>query len=75
MLLIHGGGWKKLENLKISNKDFCDAAQDTFGSCSVHNYYGMVEQTGSIFLSVSMGKCMHLHFLKPLFEILIPLSL
>ena len=56
MLLIHGGGWKKLENLKISNKDFCDAAQDTFGSCSVHNYYGMVEQTGSIFFECEHGK-------------------
>ncbi len=49
-VLIHGGGWKKLENLKISNNKFKNELNKKFKLKKIFNYYGMVEQTGSIFL-------------------------
>jgi Acyl-protein synthetase, LuxE len=49
-ILIHGGGWKKLEESKVSNSEFKRRLRDTLGIRSIHNYYGMVEQTGSIFM-------------------------
>ena len=48
-ILIHGGGWKKLDNLKISNHEFRKTLKKYCNIIKVHNYYGMVEQTGSIF--------------------------
>ncbi|MEJ9151450.1 acyl-protein synthetase [Bacillus smithii] len=57
-ILIHGGGWKKLQEEAVSNKKFKDALKSQFGIQSIHNYYGMVEQVGSIFVECSHG---HLH--------------
>ena len=48
-ILIHGGGWKKLENLKISNYKFKKILKENYDLDKVYNYYGLVEQTGSIF--------------------------
>lgn len=55
LILIHGGGWKKLAALNISDADFQSKARDILGVSSVHNYYGMVEQTGSIFFQCEHG--------------------
>jgi phenylacetate-coenzyme A ligase PaaK-like adenylate-forming protein len=52
-LLIHGGGWKKLQNENISRKEFRDKIFDVVSIKNVHDYYGMVEQTGSIFVECS----------------------
>lgn len=49
-IVIHGGGWKKLERDKISNAKFKKKLKETFNVNKIYNYYGMVEQTGSIFL-------------------------
>ena len=49
-ILLHGGGWKKLENLKINNKKFKKELEKKLKLKKIFNYYGMVEQTGSIFL-------------------------
>lgn len=57
-VLLHGGGWKKLEALNISNDAFKATLEMVCGIRTVHNYYGMVEQTGSIFTECSAG---HLH--------------
>ncbi|PLS17887.1 acyl-protein synthetase [Bacillus sp. M6-12] len=57
-ILIHGGGWKKLKEEAVSNDKFKDSLLKQFGIRSVHNYYGMVEQVGSIFVECSHG---HLH--------------
>lgn len=57
-LLVHGGGWKKMEERKIDNDHFKAALRETFGIERVHNYYGMVEQVGSIFFECEKG---HLH--------------
>jgi hypothetical protein len=54
-LLIHGGGWKRLQDRKVSNDTFKAALRDTFGLERVHNYYGMVEQVGSIFFECEAG--------------------
>lgn len=56
--LLHGGGWKKLESEKISNPQFKDAIATWTGCTDVRNYYGMVEQTGTIFMECREG---HLH--------------
>jgi len=57
-VLIHGGGWKKLINKSISNVDFKNTLDQLCGINSVHDYYGMVEQTGSIYMECENG---HLH--------------
>ena len=47
--LVHGGGWKKLIGLGINNETFKSTLHDTLGVERVINYYGLVEQTGSLF--------------------------
>jgi phenylacetate-coenzyme A ligase PaaK-like adenylate-forming protein len=54
-VLIHGGGWKKLESLAVDNATFKNVLKETCGVSSVCNYYGMVEQTGSIFMECAHG--------------------
>lgn len=54
-ILIHGGGWKKLNENSISNKQFKKKLSLKFNIKNIINYYGMVEQTGSIFFEC--GKC------------------
>ncbi|MDD3334825.1 MAG: acyl-protein synthetase [Eubacteriales bacterium] len=57
-ILIHGGGWKKLADQKISTERFKAELRETCGVTRVHNYYGMVEQTGTIYMECEHG---HLH--------------
>ena len=57
-ILLHGGGWKKLANEAISSSDFRKLLHEACGITRVHNYYGMVEQTGSIYMECEQG---HLH--------------
>ena len=54
-LLVHGGGWKKLEEESVDNEDFKKSLEKVCGIQKVHNYYGMVEQTGSIFIECESG--------------------
>lgn len=49
-ILIHSGGWKKMIERSVENKVFRQALKDEFNLAQVHNFYGMVEQLGSIFL-------------------------
>ncbi len=58
-ILLHGGGWKKMEQIKIDNKKFKEKLNNKFNIKKVHNYYGLVEQTGSIF--VESEKCGYFH--------------
>jgi hypothetical protein len=48
-VLIHGGGWKKLESKKISNRIFKKKLLTNYNIRKVINYYGLIEQVGSIF--------------------------
>ena len=57
-VLIHGGGWKKLEDHKVTNDIFKNSLQSQFGIERIYNYYGMIEQTGSIFMECEEG---HFH--------------
>jgi hypothetical protein len=54
-ILIHGGGWKKMEDIKINNGKFKNLLLKKLDIKNVINYYGMVEQAGSIFLECN--KC------------------
>jgi hypothetical protein len=54
-VLIHGGGWKKLEESRVSNEEFKRRVQECLGIRAIHNYYGMVEQTGSIYMECEEG--------------------
>jgi hypothetical protein len=54
-ILIHGGGWKKLAALAVDNATFRGTVRETTGIAEVSNYYGMVEQTGSIFMECPEG--------------------
>ena len=54
-ILQHGGGWEKIENKKISKKNFKKKLSNKLNITNVHNYYGMVEQTGSIFIECKCG--------------------
>lgn len=55
-ILFHGGGWKKLEALRVSDAEFKLGLREATGLHKVHNYYGMVEQTGSIFVECEHGQ-------------------
>nr|WP_202950032.1 acyl-protein synthetase [Desulfitobacterium dichloroeliminans] len=57
-LMIHGGGWKKLIDLAVDNDTFKNEISSITGIDHIFNYYGMVEQTGSIFMECEQG---HLH--------------
>lgn len=54
-ILLHGGGWKKLEKKKISNKIFKEKLKNKLNLKNIYNYYGMIEQTGSIFIECKCG--------------------
>lgn len=54
-VVIHGGGWKKLEGAAVSKQTFANRASSVLGSSMVRNYYGMIEQTGSIYFECEEG--------------------
>lgn len=57
-ILIHGGGWKKLISEAVSHDEFHKRLKDVCGLQHIHDYYGMVEQTGCIYMECECG---HLH--------------
>lgn len=57
-VLVHGGGWKKLANEKISEETFKASLHEVCGIEEIYDYYGMVEQTGCIYMQCECG---HLH--------------
>lgn len=57
-VMIHGGGWKKLKDEAVSPLEFHKCMERAAGIKSVHDYYGMVEQTGCIYMECEYG---HLH--------------
>ena len=54
--MFHGGGWKKMQDEKISNEDFKSIIKNSFNINNIINYYGMAEQTGSIYFECEYGK-------------------
>lgn len=57
-ILVHGGGWKKLQDEHVGSAQFRDSLRQQLGIRSVCNYYGMVEQVGSVYMECEAG---HLH--------------
>ena len=56
--LFHIGGWKKLKDQAVSAEQFNQRVQGVLGNVKVHNYYGMAEQLGSVFVECEYG---HMH--------------
>jgi phenylacetate-coenzyme A ligase PaaK-like adenylate-forming protein len=57
-VLVHSGGWKKLQDKAVDNSTFKAELKKYCGIERVHNFYGMVEQVGSIYVECEQG---HLH--------------
>lgn len=57
-ILVHGGGWKKLVSEAVDPKEFYHKLKEICGLDHIHDYYGMVEQTGCIYMECEYG---HLH--------------
>jgi hypothetical protein len=55
-VLFHGGGWKKLVGEKVSPDAYKKALFDVCAIQAVHDYYGMVEQTGCIYVECEKGR-------------------
>ena len=56
-ILLHSGGWKKLEALAVDNKEFKKTLYNKYGikPNNIYNFYGMIEQVGTVFLENSQG--------------------
>ncbi len=54
-ILIHSGGWKKLQEQAVTASGFRAALRKAMGLTRVYNFYGMVEQVGSVFLEGEDG--------------------
>ena len=54
-IMVHGGGWKKLIDQSVDNNTFKNEISKVSSISSIYNYYGMVEQTGSIFIECEKG--------------------
>jgi hypothetical protein len=54
-ILLHSGGWKKLQEEAVSNADFRQRLLSASGLSRVYNFYGMVEQVGSVYVEGEDG--------------------
>ncbi len=57
-VLLHSGGWKKLQAQAVGNTEFKAQLAQVAAIQRVHNFYGMVEQIGAVFVECEHG---HLH--------------
>lgn len=57
-ILLHSGGWKKLVDKEVDNATFKQKVFTQLQITKVHNFYGMVEQIGTVFVECEYG---HLH--------------
>jgi phenylacetate-coenzyme A ligase PaaK-like adenylate-forming protein len=54
-ILIHSGGWKKLTDRAVGADEFKAELARVTGLRRVHNFYGMAEQIGSVFVECERG--------------------
>jgi phenylacetate-coenzyme A ligase PaaK-like adenylate-forming protein len=54
-IMIHGGGWKKLIDDAVDSSTFKSNLKSVANISKIHDYYGMVEQTGSIHMECEYG--------------------
>lgn len=57
-ILIHGGGWKSLRARAVDEQAFKAGVLERTGISEVHDYYGMAEQSGTVYVECEHG---HLH--------------
>lgn len=55
-ILLHGGGFKKLQAEAVDPQTYQRKLNEVCGIQRVCNYYGMVEQTGSVFMECECGR-------------------
>jgi len=54
-ILVHSGGWKKLADRAVDGEEFRRRFAADTGLVRMHNFYGMVEQIGTVFLEGPSG--------------------
>jgi hypothetical protein len=54
-VLVHGGGWKRLQHAAVGREAFRAGLRAATGLTRVHDFYGMAEQIGSIFIECEQG--------------------
>ena len=54
-ILIHSGGWKKLQQDAVSREEFRRQFREETGLRRMYDFYGMAEQVGSVFLEGEDG--------------------
>jgi len=56
-ILLHSGGWKKLADKAVSKDDFTRLTAQTLGTnpSRILDFYGMVEQVGTVFVDCEAG--------------------
>lgn len=54
-ILIHSGGWKKLADRAVDNAEFRRRFAADTGLVRIHNFYGMAEQIGTVFVEGPSG--------------------
>ena len=55
-VLLHSGGWKQLQAQAVGDAEFRARARELTGLPRVANFYGMVEQIGTVFLQCENGR-------------------
>ena len=58
-ILIHSGGWKKLADRAVDNAEFRRRFAQDCGLTRIHNFYGMVEQIGTVFVEGPSGDSLY----------------
>jgi phenylacetate-coenzyme A ligase PaaK-like adenylate-forming protein len=53
--VLHTGGWKKLLDESVDNDTFKAALASRLNVGRVHNFYGMAEQVGTVFIECERG--------------------
>ena len=53
--LIHSGGWKKMESMRVSEETFKDELGKQCNINHIYNEYGMAEQSGTIYFECEYG--------------------
>ena len=54
-ILIHGGGWKKIQKQAVSEAVFHAGIREVCETTKVYDYYGMAEQAGAVYLECEEG--------------------
>lgn len=54
-VLIHSGGWKKMESMRVSPQTFNEKLGEQCNINHIYNEYGMAEQSGTIYFECEHG--------------------